>query len=171
MNFFSCKALPTPHIYAPHRWIRMVGWPFKFKTKFEFEWATNLSALTLSSFSAPFITRENISHEITHAQIKPHPPLLTPLVDRDKLISIWIQNLIWIQMCNYSSLSFLLDKTFDVVIKGGEEWGVKRRRFLEKNSRAWGSLVHDKEIHILPREKERKERKVGAKFPVSSLEF
>ena len=37
----------------------------------------------------------------------------------------------------------------------------------------WGvrSLVHEKEVHILPREKERKERKVGARFSVSSLEF
>ena len=37
----------------------------------------------------------------------------------------------------------------------------------------WGvrSLVHEKEVHILPREKERKERKVGARFSMSSLEF
>ena len=40
-------------------------------------------------------------------------------------------------MCNYSSLSFLLDKTFDVVIKGGEEWGVQEEEvFLEKNFEA-----------------------------------
>ena len=45
------------------------------------------------------------------------------------------------------------------------------RRFLEKNFGARGSLVREKEVHILPREKERKERKVGARFPVSSLEF
>ena len=70
-------------------------------------------------------------------------------------------------MCNYSSLSFLLDKTFDVVIKGGEEWGVQEEVFGEK---FWGmrSLVREKEVYILPREKE---RKVGARFPVNSLEF
>ena len=33
------------------------------------------------------------------------------------------------------------------------------------------SLVCEKEVHILPREKERKERKMGARFSVSSLEF
>ena len=74
-------------------------------------------------------------------------------------------------MCNYSSLSFLLDKTFDVVIKGGEEWGMQEEDFF--GEKFWGvrSLVHEKEVHILPREKERKERKVGARFSVSSLEF
>ena len=36
-------------------------------------------------------------------------------------------------MCNYSSLSFLLDKTFDVIIKGGEDWGMKEEDFLEIN--------------------------------------
>ena len=73
-------------------------------------------------------------------------------------------------MCNYSSLSFLLDKTFDVVIKGGEEWGMQDEDFWRK---FWvvRSLVHEKEVHIHPREKERKERKVGARFLVSSLEF
>ena len=131
MNFFSHKALLMPYFNAPNEWIRMIGWPFKFKTKFEFEWATNLSALTLSSFSAPFITRENISNEITHALIKPRPLLLTPLVDRDKLVSIWIQNLIWIQMCNYSSLSSHVDKTFDIVLKG-EEWGMWKKKFERK---------------------------------------
>ena len=35
-------------------------------------------------------------------------------------------------MCNYSSLSFLLDKTFDVVIKGGEEWDVQEEDFWRK---------------------------------------
>ena len=35
-------------------------------------------------------------------------------------------------MCNYSSLSILLDKTFDVVIKGGEEWGMQEEYFLRK---------------------------------------
>ena len=132
MNFSSCKALLTPYFNVPNEWIRMIGWPFKFKTKFEFEWATNLSALTLSSFNIPFITRENISHEITHTKIKPRPPLLTPLVDRDKLVSIWIQNLIWIQWCNYSSLSSHVDKTFDIVLKGGEEWSVCKKNFKEK---------------------------------------
>ena len=32
-------------------------------------------------------------------------------------------------------------------------------------------LGREKEVYILPREKERKERKVGARFLVSSLEF
>ena len=103
----------------------------QIQTKFEFEWTTNLSALTLSSFSTPFITWENISHEITHTQIKPRP-LLMPLVDRDKLVFIWIQNLIWIQMCNYSSLSPHVDKMFDIILKGGEEWGVRKKNFEEK---------------------------------------
>ena len=35
-------------------------------------------------------------------------------------------------MYNYSSLSFLLDKTFEVVIKGGEEWGVIEENFWRK---------------------------------------
>ena len=35
-------------------------------------------------------------------------------------------------MCDYSSLSFLLDKTFDVVIKGGEEWGMQEEDFWRK---------------------------------------
>ena len=53
-------------------------------------------------------------------------------------------------MYNYSSLSFLLDKTFDVVIKGGEEWGVQEEIFGEK---FWDvrSLVYEKEVHILSR--------------------
>ena len=33
------------------------------------------------------------------------------------------------------------------------------------------SLVHEKKVHILSREKKRKERKVGARFPVNSLEI
>ena len=68
-------------------------------------------------------------------------------------------------MCNYSSLSFLLDKTFDVVIKGGEEWGVYEEDLWRK------ILGREKEVDILPREKERKERKVGARFSMSFLEF
>ena len=66
-------------------------------------------------------------------------------------------------MCNYSSLSFLLDKMFDVVIKGGEEWSMQEEVFGEK---FWGvrSLVHEKEIHILPREKEKKRKKSGCKI-------
>ena len=71
-------------------------------------------------------------------------------------------------MCNYSSLSFLLDKTFDVVIKGGEEWGVQEEDFWRKILRREKC---EKEVHILPREKERKEEKVGTRFPVSFLEF
>ena len=73
-------------------------------------------------------------------------------------------------MCNYSSLSFLLDKMFDVVIKGGKSGVCKKKIFGEK---FWGvrSLMHEKEVHNLPREKERKKRKVGARFLVNSLEF
>ena len=49
--------------------------------------------------------------------------------------------------------------------------GCARRRFF--GEKFWGmkSLVREKKVHILPREKERKERKVGARFSVSSLEF
>ena len=49
--------------------------------------------------------------------------------------------------------------------------GRARKKIFEE--KFWGvrSLVHEKEVHILPREKERKERKVGARFPVSFLEF
>ena len=49
--------------------------------------------------------------------------------------------------------------------------GYVRRRFLEKNFWDVRSLMREKEVHILPREKERKEKKVGARFPMSSLEF
>ena len=72
-------------------------------------------------------------------------------------MSIWIQNLIWIQMCNYSSLSFLLDKIFDIVIKGEEEWGMQEEDFWRKilgceKSCAWeGSLY--------PAKRKRKKRK------------
>ena len=48
---------------------------------------------------------------------------------------------------------------------------VRRRKFFEEKFWGMRSLVHEKEVHILPREKKRKERKVGARFPVSSLEF
>ena len=35
-------------------------------------------------------------------------------------------------MCNYSSLSSHVDKIFDIVLKGGEEWGMCKKNFGEK---------------------------------------
>ena len=49
--------------------------------------------------------------------------------------------------------------------------GRARRRFFEEKFWGMRSLVHENKVHILLRKKERKERKVGAKFSVSSLEY
>ena len=62
-------------------------------------------------------------------------------------------------MCNYSSLSFLLDKTFDVVIKGGEEWDVQEEDFWRKNSGACEVLcVRRKFISFQEKKREKKEK-------------
>ena len=42
-------------------------------------------------------------------------------------------------MCNYSSLSSHVDKMFDIILKGGEEWGVCKK-ILKKKSRREKSL-------------------------------
>ena len=59
-------------------------------------------------------------------------------------------------MCNYSSLSFLLDKTFDVVIKGGEEWGVQEEDFWRKI--LGRESVRRKSISFQEKKKEKKEK-------------
>ena len=62
-------------------------------------------------------------------------------------------------MCNYSSLSFLLDKTFDVVIKGGEEWGVQEKDFWRKILGHEEVLcVRRKSISFQEKKKEKKEK-------------
>ena len=62
-------------------------------------------------------------------------------------------------MCNYSSLSFLLDKTFDVVIKGGEEWGVQEEDFWRKILGYEKVLcVRRKSISFQEKMKEKKEK-------------
>ena len=59
-------------------------------------------------------------------------------------------------MCNYSSLSFLLDKTFDIVIKGGEEWGVQEEDFWRKILRREEVLcVRRKSIFFQEKKKEK----------------
>ena len=35
-------------------------------------------------------------------------------------------------MCNYSSLSSHMDKMFDIILKGGEEWGMCKGKILER---------------------------------------
>ena len=62
-------------------------------------------------------------------------------------------------MCNYSSLSFLLDKMFDVVIKGGDEWGVEEEDFWRKILRHEGVLcMRRKFISFQEKKKEKKEK-------------
>ena len=73
-------------------------------------------------------------------------------------------------MCNYSSLSSHVDKTFDIILKGGEEWGVCKKNF-EKKIWAWGILVCKVKVYIFSREKERKERKSVRRVSVSSSGF
>ena len=61
-------------------------------------------------------------------------------------------------MCNYSSLSFLLDKMFDVIIKGGEEWGIQEEDFWRKNLGCEEVLcVRRKSISFQEKKKEKKE--------------
>ena len=63
-------------------------------------------------------------------------------------------------MCNYSSLSFLLDKTFDVVIKGGEEWGMQEEDFFWRRILGHEEVlcVRRKFISFQEKKKEKKEK-------------
>ena len=60
-------------------------------------------------------------------------------------------------MCNYSSLSFHVDKTFDIVLKGGEEWGVCKKNFGRENLGVRNPCVQGEGLY--PSERKRKKRK------------
>ena len=62
-------------------------------------------------------------------------------------------------MCNCSSLSFHLNKMFDVVIKGGEEWGVCKKIFGKKIlGREKVLCMRRKSISFQEKKKEKKEK-------------
>ena len=69
-------------------------------------------------------------------------------------------------MSNYSSLSFHLDKIFEVIIKGREEWGVQDEEVF-----SWREVLGCEKVLCMKRksisfqEKKKSGYKVSVKFP------
>ena len=96
-------------------------------------WMGNQSLHIIPFFTPHLLHEKKFLMKSLHAQFK---PCLTPLVDKG-WVGVYLNSKFDLNS-NVQLLIFILsflDKTFDIVIKGGEEWGVGKKTFGEK---FWG---------------------------------